>query len=322
MKAVQYVSPGNVAVIDVPVPERSAGEVLLRLDKVAVCGSDLHQLYDSAPASFPFAPGVSGHECIGVVEETDSAEIRRGERMLIIPPDMNALAEYISVEPKWLIPIPDSLDSQRGVMAQLLGTVLFACKRLPNVVDKTVAVVGQGPVGLFFTMLMAHYGAKTVIGLDVVDHRLDVSRAVGAAHTVNAERENPAEAVRDLTGGALVDLVIEAVGKEETINYSLDLVRQNGDMLLFGIPKRSAFVFEYEKFLRKLLRTTSSAFTQQEPGLKSFRLGVDLIAQGRLDVMPLISHCLPLTEAPTAFSLAQTKEDNAVKVLVDCWLGT
>ena len=117
MKAVQYVSPGNVAVIDVPVPERSAGEVLLRLDKVAVCGSDLHQLYDSAPASFPFAPGVSGHECIGVVEETDSAEIRRGERMLIIPPDMNALAEYITVEPKWLIPIPDSLDSQRGVMA-------------------------------------------------------------------------------------------------------------------------------------------------------------------------------------------------------------
>ena len=166
------------------------------------------------------------------------------------------------------------------------------------------------------------YGAKTVIGLDVVDHRLDVSRAVGAAHTVNAERENPAEAVRELTDGALVDLVIEAVGKEETINYSLDLVRQNGDMLLFGIPKRSAFVFEYEKFLRKLLRTTSSAFTQQEPGLKSFRLGVDLIAQGRLDVMPLISHCLPLTEAPTAFSLAQTKEDNAVKVLVDCWLGT
>jgi len=320
MKAVQYVSPGHVTVVDVPVPERPAGEVLLRLDKVAICGSDLHMLYDSAPASFPFAPGVSGHECIGVVEEADSTEVRRGERMLIIPPKINAMAEYVTVEPKWLIPIPDGLDSQRGVLAQLLGTVLYACKRLPSVVDKTVAVVGQGPVGLFFTMLMAHYGAKKIIGLDVVDHRLSVSRAVGAAHTINAERENRAEAVRELTDGALVDLVIEAVGKEETINYSLDLVRQNGDMLLFGIPKRSAFVFEYEKFLRKLLRTTSCAFTQQEPGLRSFRLAVDLIAQGRLDVSPLISHCLPLADAPGAFYLAQTKQDGAVKVLLDCWL--
>lgn len=320
MKAVQYVSPGHVTVVDVPVPERPAGEVLLRLDKVAICGSDLHMLYDSAPASFPFDPGVSGHECIGVVEEADSTEVRRGERMLIIPPKINAMAEYVTVKPKWLIPIPDGLDSQRGVLAQLLGTVLYACKRLPSVVDKTVAVVGQGPVGLLFTMLMAHYGAKKIIGLDVVDHRLSVSRAVGAAHTINAERENPAEAVRELTDGALVDLVIEAVGKEETINYSLDLVRQNGDMLLFGIPKRSAFVFEYEKFLRKLLRTTSCAFTQQEPGLRSFRLAVDLIAQGRLDVSPLISHCLPLADAPGAFHLAQTKQDSAVKVLLDCWL--
>lgn len=320
MKAVQYVSPGHVTVVDVPVPERPAGEVLLRLDKVAICGSDLHMLYDSAPASFPFDPGVSGHECIGVVEEADSTEVRRGERMLIIPPKINAMAEYVTVKPKWLIPIPDGLDSQRGVLAQLLGTVLYACKRLPSVVDKTVAVVGQGPVGLLFTMLMAHYGAKKIIGLDVVDHRLSVSRAVGAAHTINAERENPAEAVRELTDGALVDLVIEAVGKEETINYSLDLVRQNGDMLLFGIPKRSAFVFEYEKFLRKLLRTTSCAFTQQEPGLRSFRLAVDLIAQGRLDVSPLISHCLPLADAPGAFHLAQAKQDGAVKVLLDCWL--
>lgn len=318
MKAVQYVSPGRVAVIDTPHPAQSGDDVLLSLDKVAICGSDLHMLYDSPPERFPFGPGVSGHECIGIVEESIVPEVQRGERMLIIPPDINAMAEYIAVKPQWLIPIPDTLDSRYGVMAQLLGTVLYACKRLPSVVDKTVVVVGQGPVGLLFTMLMAHFGAKNIIGLDIIDSRLTVAQTVGASHTVNVERDDPADAVQTLTNGALADVVIEAVGKQETINYCIDLVRQNGDLLLFGIPKRSAFEFEYEKFLRKLLHTTSCAFTQQEPGLRSFRLAVDLIAQNRLDVAPLISHCLPLNQAPVAFDLAQTKRDHAVKVLLDC----
>lgn len=315
MRASQYLSPGCVELVQTPDPTPQPGEVVVRLDRATICGSDLHALYDSLPHQYPFPPGVSGHECVGVVVEPNGASIPSGERVLIIPPLANAFVDYLAVAATQLIPLPDSLPSELGVLAQQLGTVIFCCRKLHNVIDKTVVVIGQGPVGLFFTALLYRMGAKQVIGLDLVEARLTLARAWGA-ETVNVADEDPVEAVRALTGGQLADVVVEAVGKRETINLCPDLARSGAELALFGIPKQSALLLDYEKFFRRQLRTVSSAYTQTEPGFRSFRLAIDFITQRRLDVVPLISHRVPFSHIQQAFWLAETKNDGAIKVLL------
>ena len=166
-------------------------------------------------------------------------------------------------------------------------------------------------------MLLSYMGAKQVIGLDIVGHRLALSQRIGANHIINVEDVDPVKAIQELTKGEMADVVVEAVGKDETINLSPDLVRSQGELALFGIPKNAIFPFTMEKFFRKQLRTYTSAYTQLEPGFRSFRLALDLIAQGRVDVTPLITHQLPFIEIQKAFHLAETKADGATKVLVN-----
>ena len=95
----------------------------------------------------------------------------------------------------------------------------------------------------------------------------------------------------------------------------------NGELALFGGPKNKIIPFEFEKFLRKQLHTTSTAHTQQEAGLASFRLAMDFIGSGRLDVSPLISHRFQFSDLQRAFDLAYSRQDGAVKVLVEISLN-
>lgn len=317
MKAAQYTAPGQIDLVEVPEPAGGAGSVLIRTKKVTICGSDLHFLNDSPVENYPWKPGQSGHECVGVIEESGSSGLTRGRRMLVLPPEYDAFTEYLAVDPQYLIALPDELDLEQGLLAQQLGTVVFCCRKLENVLDKDVVVVGQGPAGLLFTTLLYHMGARRVIGLDLVDHRLALARRMGAAHTFNVDKVDVVEAVAQVTEGRMADIVVEAVGKAETINLCVDLVRERGQIAIFGVPKQEVLPIAMEKFLRRNMNLVTSVYAQHEPGLRSFHLAVDLIAQGRLDLSPLISHRLSFSQIREAFDLAETKRDGAVKVLLE-----
>ncbi|MCZ7568818.1 MAG: zinc-binding dehydrogenase [Ardenticatenaceae bacterium] len=316
MRAAQYVSPGRVALVETPAPVCGPHQVLVRVEYVGVCGSDLTILYHTPAEAFPFPPGASGHECVGVVAHSALPGFAAGDRVLVLPPETNALAEYVAVEPQYLIPLPANLDSRVAVLAQQFGTVIYCLRRLDSLLDKDVVIVGQGAAGLFFTALCAHSGARQVITLDVVEARLAMSRRMGATQTINLGLTDPLSVVRELTGGLMADVVIEAVGKAETIHACPDLARVGGELALFGISREPVFPFNYANFFRKYLRTTTTADAQSEPGLRSFRLALALLAQNRIDVAPLITHCLPLEQSDRAFHLAEMKLDGVVKVLI------
>ncbi len=317
MKVAQYASPGQIKLIEMPIPQIESDEVLVRLDKVAICGSDLHVVYEMPPDKYPFPPGFSGHECVGVVEESDSPDFNPDDWVLMIPPEANAWAEYVTVGSPWLIPIPDHLLAEQAVLAQLLGCIIYTCKKLKNVLGKTAVVIGQGPAGLLFSAMLHRMGVRQVIGLDVIEHRLETAICMGADHVINVDDVSPVEVVTELTQGQMADVVIEAVGKEETINLCADLARPFGELALFGGPMRKQMMLDFEKFLRKQLYTTTTIHTQQEPGLASFRLAMEFIANNRIDVTPLISHHIPFEDIRQAFALAYYKQDGAIKVLVD-----
>ncbi len=115
----------------------------------------------------------------------------------------------------------------------------------------------------------------------------------------------------------MADLVVEAVGKAETFNLATELVRDYGTIALFGVPKAPVLPIAVEALLRRNVRLIASAYAQREPGLASFRLALNLMAQGRLDPSILVTHRLPFGEIRRGLQLAESKEAGAVKVLLD-----
>ena len=303
---------------EVEKPQLDKGKVLVKMEVGTLCGSDLH-LFERPrpPEDYPLAPGFSGHECVGTVEGSDAADFEAGDRVLICPWPPIGFAQYVVLAPEYLVKLPPEADLRELVVGQQLGTVIYCCKKMPNVIDMDVAVLGQGTGGMLLTAMLRHMGARKVIGIDVVGYRLEVAKKMGATHVVDASREDLVQAVGDITDGRMVDLAVEAVGEPETVNQVADLIRERGYLVFYGIAPAGNLELDYMNFFRKHPIAVTSSRTEEEEGHRSFNLAMDMIVQGRIDVTPLISHQLPLSRIGEAYDLALHKRDGAVKVLLD-----
>ena len=200
-------------------------------------------------------------------------------------------------------------------MAQQLGTVVFGCRRLPSLVGKTVAVIGQGSVGLFHDFMLRRIGAHRIIAIEPVVERLDHARRLGVDELIDVTGRRATDAVLDLTGGEGADLVIEAVGSVDTMNQALQLVRPLGRVAMFGLPPTMERVpFDWDTFFRKRLDIHTVFGAQDEPELPAFRIAVDFIRNGEIDMEPFVTHQFPIWRVQEAFDLAESKGDGALKV--------
>jgi L-iditol 2-dehydrogenase len=278
-------------------------------------------LYYAPLDEYPFAIGTTGHEMVGLVEAIDgpNSAVHVGDIALTLVPDHTAMAEYVAAPLENVLVLRDGQPTDHLLMAQQLGTVILACSRLPNVVGKDVAVIGQGSAGLFFCAMLRRMGAKRVIGLDVKEARVAAGLEFGATHTFDSAGADPLKAVEDITDGALADVVIEAAGEADTVNLTPRLVKMGGHLLFFGLPPRNiqTTIDFWTLFGRFCYATSSGATTALDPERKSFRMALDLIARGEIDVAPMITHRYPFERLREAYELARTRDDGAIKVIVE-----
>ena len=223
MRAIEFTGPRQIRLRDdVPTPVPQEGEVLVQCRYVALCGTNMGPyLYDGrwANPAIPRPPGWLGHENIGIIVRSRAAEWPEGTPVLAHPSDYNGFAEYIRSQPAGLARLPDNLpDLAAMIVAQPLATVLRAMARTGPVINQRCAVVGQGPMGLIFTHLLRRMGASQVIGIDRVPWRLRWATRLGATAVVDASQENVIEVVRARTGGKMIDLCVEAVGRPEALD--------------------------------------------------------------------------------------------------------
>jgi threonine dehydrogenase-like Zn-dependent dehydrogenase len=320
MKAVQVISPGRAEFVEAPRPALKPGHALVRSKLVSLCGSDVRMLYYAPDDEYPCAIGTTGHEMVGVVEAVDAVEsgLKIGDVALTLAPYHRAMTEYFLAPVENVLVLPKGRPLEHLLMAQQLGTVIHACKRLPNVVGKTVVVIGQGSAGLFFDVMLRRMGAERVIGLDLKDARVAAGLRFGATHTLNNAQTDPIQAVTEITAGKLADVVIEAAGTAEAINLTPRLVAVGGQLLFFGIPHTRDVIFSYWELFRKYCHTTSAGAAMLfDPAHTSFRMALDLIERGEIDVSPLITHRLPFDRVMEAYELARTRDDGAIKVVIE-----
>ena len=324
MRAGRMVEIGRMECEEIEIASIGDGQVLIRSEMASICGSDLHVVMMGAGVthSFPCPHGYPGHEGIGEIVESKVPGLSEGEQVLTFPnpPVGECFNEYQRVEAQYCVPLPDTdLPRSHLLMAQQLGTVIYAMRKCQrDVAGETVVVMGQGSAGLFWTHLLKRAGAKKVIVSDISPARLEVAASYGADICIDIRNSNLHEAVRDSTKGKGADYVVEAVGRAETFRESVDLVRADGEIMWFGLPSVDHDIdMRFHKFFRKRLRASSIYGAQDEPQAISFRMALDLISKGHIDVESLLSHVFNIEQLGAAFVLAHDPhEDEALKVSI------
>lgn len=319
MKAVQVVARGLAEFVDVPRPEIAPDRLLVQPEVLSLCGSDIHMLHFAAETDYPFPPGTTGHEMAGTVVEVGHGVegFAVGDRVLALSPEHQAMSELFLARREHVVPLPDGLPLEQLVQAQQLGTVLYASQRLPNVIGKNVAVIGQGSAGLWFDFVLRRLGARRVIALDLEQFRLDLAPRFHATHTVLVGENAATDVLREICGGELPDLVVEAAGEPEAINSAIELVRPHGEILFFGLPRGLDFVFNYERYFRKCCRSSAIVGAATEADQLSTQIAIDWVARGIADPKPLITHRVPFAKVLDAYDMHRRRTDGAVKIVIE-----
>lgn len=323
MRAARLVAPGRMEVDQAPVPAPGPGEVLVRMRRASICGSDVHVVYDGfGPDALPAWPGYPGHEGVGEVIESLSAAFATGDRVLTVPVPAEArcFAEYQVLPERFLVPLPADGEPGRLLMAQQLGTTVFAFRRFwPEPEGAPVAtLIGAGSAGLFFLQQLRSAGFERVVVADRERARLEVAAELGAAVSVRAPEESVVEATMDLTAGRGADLVVEAAGYDVCRAQAVAAVREGGRLGFFGFPERHGDApFPVAAAFRKSVHIRFAGGAQREPGLVAFRDSVAAILSGEIEVGYCLAPSFSLERLPEAMEIARERGRGAVKLSID-----
>lgn len=311
--------PNDVALEETGAPELSGpGQVLLRNVVSTICGSDLHNvLHGTHPADAE--PGFPGHESVGIVLASSAPEHHVGDLVLAVPDLAHAggFAPTQLLPADFVLPLPDTADPQVVVHAQQLGTAVFAMKRFwPAALGvprgSTAVVLGTGPAGLFFTRLCQLAGFDQVVCSDLHPHRLEAARRMGATTTVDARTDNVVDVVRDLIPDGAA-LVVEAAGADASRRQAFEMIGVDGRIGLFGLPEAAELSLPLDRMWRRRPTIEICWGAQAEPGLTSFRTGLDLVLSGQVDTAPLALRLWPFEDLPEALRHAAGALDGVVK---------
>lgn len=315
MQAARLVGPGRVVVEEVQTPSITGpGQVLVHNLVSTICGSDVHVVY-GAPVDDGNRPGYPGHESVGVVADSSDPAYSPGDLLLAVPNLAHAggFADYQLLPGGLVLPLPAGSSPETAVLAQQLGTTIFAMKRFwPGAAEGLAVVLGAGAVGLFFTRLCRLAGFEQVIVADLHPHRLELARVVGATDIVLAEGDAVIDAVQQVEPAG-ARLVVEAAGTDITRRQAIHCVAVDGRIGMFGMPDGPDMVIPFELLFRRKPTVEFCWDAQAEPGHASFREGWEALRTGRVDPTPFLPRLWPLVDLPAALDAARTAEPGSVK---------
>jgi threonine dehydrogenase-like Zn-dependent dehydrogenase len=264
MWAQRLTAPGRFEACEVPAPgagQLAPGQVLLRTAAGAVCGSDLPSFRgelapDAPPGEHPWPerPGYSLHEVAGTVEASRHPEHAAGDAVVGWASAFDGLAELVVTDGEGLGSYDPSLAPETAVMIQPLACVLYAVEQIRGISGASVAVLGQGPIGLLFSHVAKSAGARRVVGVDRVE-RGGVAETFGVDEAVHAPSDRW---VASLAEAEKPEVVIEAIGHQTaTLNHAVSAVAPAGQIYYFGVPDDPSYPFNLRLFLRKDLTLRS-----------------------------------------------------------------
>lgn len=317
MKAARVVARRKIEFLDVPVPgPLEESEVLIKLEALSVCGSDIYLEYDAelAEEAYPLLPGAPMHECAGVVVESRDPDYKEGQRVIVIPSDADGMQEQVVQKADRLIKLPEWGELSEWVMCQHSGTALYSARQWGNPVGRNIAIIGQGGIGLTFTMIAERQGAHLVVGIDLEEYRCRKSTELGATHTINASSENALEAATEITGGKMFDVVVDASGDPDGLGIAVELVRGEGQIISFSLVDPTRVTFDHREWMVKNVQINATVIAVTDKPVQEIRDMVALKERGWIDPGVLKSHDMKFEDAQEAFEMYRLRQDDVIKI--------
>lgn len=341
MKVAVFKGPHHIDIEERPIPDINPGEVLVHIKATGICGSDLHGFQGLIPERR--TPGlVMGHEAAGQVIKVGSgvAKIKAGDRVAIDPQlpcgkceqclrgsyniceNMRFIGssmrekidgtfrEYIAMPERNLHLLPDEVSFLEGAMLEPVSNAIHAIIRAKLNIGDEVVIMGAGTMGLLLLQVAKLAGAGSLFVIDILASRLKVARALGADVCVNATEQEPVEFILQRTNGKGVDVAIEAVGFRKTYHQCVQMVKRKGTVVTLGIFDELVDFPMIKVIFSELNIVGTTGFTWE------CERALQLIASGRINVKPLITHQFSLLQAQKAFEILDKGEGNPVKVML------
>lgn len=347
MTAAVLHGPDDLRITKVDVPKPGYGEVLIRVEACAICGSDVSLIRQAWPGQPPYGEFIPGHEYSGTIvalgESVD--EFRVGDRVAVevhkgcgrcincrrghytsclnygnIEKGHQAngftsnggYAQYVVNHVSTVYGVPDSISFEEASLVTTAGCPLYGFESSGGfVAGETVLVIGPGPMGLMAVQIARALSAGQVILTGTRESRLRVGSQLGADYTVNVNQQEPRKFIEQTTGGSGVDLAIECSGSEAGVRTAIQSVKKSGRIILIGFPHQPV-----SADLEIVAKNNLNIYGIRGEGMTSCSRALKLMAAGKIKAGPLITHTFPLSKVKEALHTFAARMGGAVKVLL------
>ena len=337
MKQAVMTAPGKIKIHEIEAPEPGPGEVLLRIQRIGVCGSDVHVYHGMHP--YTGYPVVQGHEYSASIEAlgpgvegfdigmkvTSTPQIVCGkctpcksgnyhicDELKVEGFQAPGCAQELWVtEASKIVPLPDQFSFEQGALVEPVSVAVHAVARAGDIKGHNVAVLGAGPIGNLVAQVAKAAGAKVLI-TDLSDYRLKIAQECGLEFVSNPEKETFQDAVARAFGKAGFDIVFECVGVEATITEAIENIQKGGTIIVVGVFGEKPRV-DLGLVQDRELNIHGTLMYQRS----DYEKAVALLASGRVISEPLFSKHFPLEKYLDAYEFIESQRDQTMKVFID-----
>jgi len=343
MKAAVLTGIRQMQIMDVPEPKiENDNDVLLKIEVVGVCGSDVHYYeagrIGSQVVQYPF---IVGHECAATVKAIGDSvtRVKVGDQVVVEPavschkcdqcrqgrentcyklrflgtPGQGdgCLCEYIVMPQESCFPIDGAITLEQAALCEPFAIGVYSVKQSQIPRNAKVAILGAGPIGLSCMAAAQAQSVEAIYMTDKLDYRVRIAKEAGAVWAGNPEREDIVKAIlqREPHG---MDIVYECAGQQETLDEAVELLKPGGRLMPIGIPRVEQVSFSIDKLRRKELSIIN--VRRQN---KCTQTAIDLIASGKVDIDFMITHRFKLEQTQEAFDMVAGYRDGVVKALIE-----
>lgn len=341
MKVAVMLGIGKMGFEERSIPQPKDDEVLVKLDYVGICGSDMHYYETGAIGDKVVNPPfVLGHEPGGVVVETgrNVKHLKVGDRVALEPgktcghcefcktgrynlcPDVIFFAtppvdgvfqEYVAHEADLCFKLPDNVSTMEGALIEPLAVGFHAAIQGDSHAGQKAVVFGAGCIGLVSMMALKARGVSRVYVVDIMEKRLEKAMELGATAVINGAKENVAERILQLTDGAGCDLAIETAGTEITTRQAIDVVKKGSNIVLVGYSKSGEMTLPMSKVLDKEL-TFKTVFRYRH----IYPLAIEAVSQGKVNLKGIVTNVFDLDDIQNAMDSSVENKADIVKAVV------
>jgi L-iditol 2-dehydrogenase len=338
MKQAVMVAPGKIEFRQVECPTPLPEEVLIKIERIGVCGSDIHVYHGLHP--YTRYPVVQGHEVAGVIAEIgkDVTGFEIGEPVVFMPQvtcgtcypcrhDMEhicdqlkvmgfqtggAAQEYFAVPAAKVLKVPANISLDQAALIEPISVAVHALSRYGDVRGKNVMVLGAGTIGNLVAQVAQASGARKVLITDISEYKLDLARACGIRCAVNTSRVNLSDEIAQELGPDKADVILECVGVQDTITHAIEDARKGSVIVVVGVFGKKPLV-DLGLVQDRELTLTGTLMYQK----KDYERALQLVSRGLLHLDAMITHRFPFDQYLQAYHSIEQLKGECLKVMIE-----